>query len=376
MPAVLIVLAALAQRIAAPRRPLPGAAAAGRGIVARIPPPARGRVLAACAGLAACLLASACAPVVSAPATPSTAPRPDEAAAPAAAAAPAPVQAQAVPAAPGQAARPPAAAAPADARRALWPSGSGTDSYGAWADLTVGGATQRLRWIAAGIFTMGSTPDEQAAAIAAGEDPDAVHPETSRAVNLSKGFWLADSACTQALWQAVMGGNPARFNDDAQRPVEQVSWDDVRIFLGRLNGPGAGYGFALPTEAQREYACRAATRTPFAGASLDDLGWYRGNSGNTSHAVRQKAPNAWGLYDMHGNVWEWCADWVADYPSESVTDPGGPPQGTLRAFRGGSWDSTASHCRSAFRSGSPPGVRGDSLGFRFMTMSGPSPGAR
>jgi formylglycine-generating enzyme required for sulfatase activity len=151
-----------------------------------------------------------------------------------------------------------------------------------------------------------------------------------------------------------------------------VSWDDVRTFLGRLNGPAPGFGFALPTEAQREYACRAASTTPFAGASLDDLGWYRGNSGGRTHAVRQKAPNAWGLYDMHGNVWEWCADWFSDYPSGSVTDPAGPPEGTLRAFRGGSWDSAASHCRSAFRSGSPPGTRGDSLGFRFMTMTGPA----
>jgi formylglycine-generating enzyme required for sulfatase activity len=157
--------------------------------------------------------------------------------------------------------------------------------------------------------------------------------------------------------------------------VEQVSWDDVRSFLGRLNGPGPGHRFALPTEAQREYACRAGTTTPFAGASLDDLGWYRGNSGNQTHAVKQKAPNAWGLYDMHGNVWEWCADWFADYPSGSVTDPAGPPEGTLRAFRGGSWDSAASHCRSAFRSSSPPNTRGDSLGFRFMAVSDPTAGA-
>ncbi len=281
------------------------------------------------------------------------------------------------------AATPPATTPPAPAeraaailaKRAVWPSGSGTDRYGAWADLTVGGATQRLRWIDAGIFTMGSTPDERAAAIAGGEDADALALEISRAVNLSKGFWLADSACTQALWQAVMDGNPAYFSADPSRPVERVSWDDVRTFLGRLNGPAPGHGFALPTEAQREYACRAATTSPFAGAALDDLGWYRGNSGNQTHAVRQKAPNAWGLYDMHGNVWEWCADWLGGYPSVSVTDPCGPPEGTLRAFRGGSWDSAASHCRAAFRSGSPPGTRGDSLGFRFMTASAAIPPA-
>jgi formylglycine-generating enzyme required for sulfatase activity len=272
-------------------------------------------------------------------------------------------------------AAPPAQAelpAGAGAKRPAWPSGSGTDRYGKWAELTVGGVTQRLRWVESGIFTMGSSQSEKAAAIAAGEDPDALAPEIVRAVNLSKGFWLADSSCTQALWQAVMDGNPAKFTDDPQQPVEQVSWDDVRSFLGRLNGPAPGLGFTLPTEAQREYACRAATTTPFAGAALDDLGWYRGNSGNRTHAVRQKAPNPWGLYDMHGNVWEWCADWYSDYPSGSVTDPAGPAAGTLRAYRGGSWDSAAAHCRAAFRSGSPPGTRGDSLGFRFMTESAPA----
>jgi len=251
------------------------------------------------------------------------------------------------------------AAAVVVAPQPKWAQASGRDACGQWAEVQAGGVTQRMRWISPGTFTMGSPLGEA----------HRLEVETPHQVTLSKGFWLADSACTQALWQGVMGANPAHFTGDPQRPVEQVSWDDVQAFLTAMNRLVSGGGFGLPTEAQREFSCRAGAGGPFAGPALDALAWYKGNSGQQTHAVKQKAANAWGLYDMHGNVWEWCADFYGPYPLDAVTDPTGPPSGAVRVFRGGSWHYDGWGCRSANRSWDKPDFRSFVLGFRLCCQS-------
>jgi formylglycine-generating enzyme required for sulfatase activity len=252
-----------------------------------------------------------------------------------------------------------------------WAATIGADQAGCWADLVAVGITQRLRWIAPGTFTMGDPHAERDEAVRTGASPELVADEVPHEVTLSAGFWLADSACTQALWLGVMGANPARFTGDLQRPVESVSWADVQRFLIALNGLVPGGRFGLPTEAQREYACRAGTHGPFAGASLDDLGWYLDNSDHTTHAVKLKSANAWGLYDMHGNVCEACADWYDDYPTRAVSDPGGPVSGAERAYRGGCWATEAWVCRSAHRLSYDPEMRADAIGFRLSAPGSP-----
>jgi formylglycine-generating enzyme required for sulfatase activity len=171
---------------------------------------------------------------------------------------------------------------------------------------------------------------------------------------------------TQAQWERVMGSNPSRFTSaGASAPVEQVSWDDCQEFVRKVNTLVPGGAFRLPTEAEWEYACRAGTTGPYAG-NLDDLGWYGGNSENTTHAVGRKKANAWNLYDMHGNVWEWCSDWFGEqYPSWGVTDPAGPGSGSGRVCRGGGWINDARFCRSAGRSRNVPGIRYYYLGLRL-----------
>ena len=189
-------------------------------------------------------------------------------------------------------------------------------------------------------------------------------------VTFSKPFWLGKTEVTQGQWQALMGSNPANFKGD-DRPVETVSWDDAMEFCRKLTERERvagrlpeGYAYTLPTEAQWEYACRAGTTGDYAG-NLDDMGWYDKNSGSTTHPVAQKQANAWGLYDMHGNVWEWCLDWYAEkLPGGSVTDPAGPSAGTDRVSRGGGWISGAGFCRSAHRYWYVPGNRFNFLGFR------------
>jgi formylglycine-generating enzyme required for sulfatase activity len=240
-----------------------------------------------------------------------------------------------------------------------WAQAIGRDAFGQWADVQAGGVTQRMRWISPGTFTMGSPLGEA----------HRLDVESPHQVTLTKGFWLGDSACTQALWQGVMGANPAHFTGDPQRPVEQVSWDDVQAFMAKMNNAVSGGGFGLPTEAQREFACRSGTTGPFAGTMLDALGWCKGNSNQQTHAVRQKAANAWGLYDMHGNVWEWCADFYGLYPLDAVTDPTGPPSGAVRVFRGGSWHYEGWGCRSANRSWDKPDFRSYVLGFRLCVQT-------
>ena len=266
-----------------------------------------------------------------------------------------------------------------------WASASGKDQYGTWADLTVADVTQRFRWIVPGTFTMGSSQAEKDAALASAPNskPEWFAPEVPHQVTLTKGYWLGDSACTQALWQAVTGSNPANFKDSSQNPVEKVSWDDCQQFLTTLNGRVAGGGFALPTEAQWEYACRAGTTTAFSfGATITpDQVNYDGNfpfGGAAKGLYRTKTvpvkslpPNAWGLYEMHGNVWQWCTDWYGDYPSGAVSDPAGPSSGSYRVIRGGCWGNVAGYCRSADRGGDAPVDRYFILGFRLSAQATP-----
>jgi formylglycine-generating enzyme required for sulfatase activity len=188
-------------------------------------------------------------------------------------------------------------------------------------------------------------------------------------VKFTQPFWLGKMEVTQGEWEAMMGSNPSLFKNAGLRaPVENVSYDDVLAFCQKLTtrerAAGRlpeGYEYTLPTEAQWEYACRAGTTGDYAG-SLDAMGWY---DGGTTHAVGQNQANAWGLYDMHGNVWEWCLDWYGTYPGGTVTDPTGAPSGSNRVNRGGSWFNSPPSCRSASRGRNTPGYRNFSLGFRL-----------
>jgi formylglycine-generating enzyme required for sulfatase activity len=195
--------------------------------------------------------------------------------------------------------------------------------------------------IPAGEFLMGSDK---------GKDPEAHDDETPlHRVTISRPFYLGKYAVTQAQWEAVMGSNPSYFKGRSN-PVETVSWDDVQKFIWSLNIQEGNGCYRLPTEAEWEYACRAGTTGVYSygddAGSLGHYAWYAGNSGKKPHPVGQKEPNAWGLYDMHGNVWEWVQDWYDDYSSASVTDPKGPASGSYRVLRGGGWGLVARYCRS------------------------------
>jgi len=220
--------------------------------------------------------------------------------------------------------------------------------------------------IPAGTFTMGSPTDEP------GRDND----ETRHRVTLSKPFYMQATEVTQGQWRAIMGTNPSYFkNCGNDCPVEKVSWEDSQGFIRRLNQK-EGTNNRLPTEAEWEYACRAGTTTAFANGgitvtgcdydpNLDAMGWYCSNSGKKTHHVAQKKPDAGGLYDMHGNVWEWCEDWYGDYPDGHVTDPKGASSGKYRVFRGCGWHNNAGYCRSASRDRSYPDNRRYNIGFRL-----------
>ena len=277
----------------------------------------------------------------------------------------------------------PAPAAPAVAKPA-WATDSGKDQYGAWADLKVAEVTQRFRWIQPGTFTMGSPQAEKDALVASVPGiKDRVAIEVPHHVTLTQGFWLADSTCTQALWQAITGTNPATMKDSLQNPVEMVSWDDCQQFLSQLNDRVSGGGFRLPSEAQWEYACRAGTTTAFSFGSTitPEQVNYNGKfpfGGAAKGLFRQKTvpvkslpPNAWGLYEMHGNVGQWCNDWGGEYSGGAVRDPAGPLSGSERAYRGGNYGDSAWICRSAFRNGGPPVGLSPGLGFRIAAQATP-----
>jgi formylglycine-generating enzyme required for sulfatase activity len=231
-----------------------------------------------------------------------------------------------------------------------------------------------LAWIQPGTFTMGSLSTKH-------DRDSAEGPQTQ--VTISNGFWMSKNATTQKEYLAVMGINPSKFKGDANRPVEMVSWYDATNYCAKLTAREieagrlpAGYEYRLPTNAEWEYACRAGTTTRFSYgddlnySSLDQYAWFAGNSANKTQPVGTKMPNAWGLYDMHGNVWEWCLDWHGTYHGGSVTDPRGPDTGSSRVNRGGSWRSIGGYCRSAFRVHYWPDNRDDFIGFRPVLTTG------
>jgi formylglycine-generating enzyme required for sulfatase activity len=166
-----------------------------------------------------------------------------------------------------------------------------------------------------------------------------------------------------------MGTDPSRFKGD-RLPVENISWDDAQMFLAKLNAANDGFHYRLPTEAEWEYAARAGTTGQHTGP-LDEIAWYQGNSGGMSHPVGLKKPNAWGLHDMEGNVYEWTADWFFDYESEAVTDPTGPSEGVDRVPRGGSWESTPRGVRPSNRNFGEPDLRNYNIGLRVARVAAP-----
>lgn len=182
-------------------------------------------------------------------------------------------------------------------------------------------------------------------------------------VTLTKGFYLQTTEVTQAQWQAVMGTNPSHFKGP-DRPVEEISWDDTQEFLRRLNAKEKDTRYWLPTEAEWEYACRAGGQEPDEASNLGEVAWWKGNSELGTHPVGQRKPNAWGLYDMRGNVWEWVQDWYGPYSAERQVDPQGPPSGGYRVDRGGGWDFTRTFAACSHRYVPEPLFHVKDLGFR------------
>jgi len=250
-----------------------------------------------------------------------------------------------------------------------WAVGWGQDGFGLYADMAVGAAVQRFRWCPPGSFVMGSPMNEPGR----WEDEGPQHR-----VRLTEGFWLGDTPVTQALWSATGRKNPSRFVHE-RRPVERVNWHDATAFCADL-------GCALPTEAQWEYACRAGTTTalytgpmellgPTQAPALDPIAWHGGNSGQDydlrdgstqgTRIVATRQANPWGLFDMLGNVDEWCRDSQRRFTTDAVDDPVHESGGD-RVLRGGSWCGDARHVRAADRHAEVPGISFGYLGFRLL----------
>ncbi len=247
-----------------------------------------------------------------------------------------------------------------------WAKGIGSDEYGVFALLEFKGVAQRLRLIPPGEFSMGSP----------GNEPEREGSEAAHPVILTRAFWLGETPVTQALWRAIMGGNPSKFKG-LERPVEKVSWKDAQEFIQKANKRKPELGLRLPTEAEWEYACRSDTKTPFHFGSQITTEQVNYNSefpyGGGEKGVSRKETvevyalpgNAWGLYQMHGNVREWCMDWSGNYPDFQVIDPRGSGWSGYRALRGGSWFTGAGLCRSAYRFNWLPAARIYDAGFRL-----------
>ncbi len=262
-----------------------------------------------------------------------------------------------------------------------------TDTIGPRAKEFTNSIGMKFVYIEPGTFVMGSPSSE----------PGRADDEEQHQVTLTHGFYLALTEVTQGQWRSIMGNNPSYFNHCGNDcPVETVSWNDCKQFIQRLNQRDKTDKYRLPTEAEWEYACRAGTKTEFYTGSLkvlgdnnapalDEIAWYGGNSCTEyegafdcsgwsekqypcprcgTQPVAGKKPNAWGLYDMLGNVWEWCQDWHEEGAADHITDPTGPSSGEYRVCRGGSWDSFALGCRAATGDSEPPDDKDYLIGFR------------
>ena len=227
--------------------------------------------------------------------------------------------------------------------------------------VTANGVSFKMIRVQGGMFTMGATAEQ-------GDDAfDWEKP--AHKVTLSS-YYIGQTEVTQELWTAVMGSNPSEFKgNDSNLPVETVSWDDCQEFITKLNA-ATGRRFRLPTEAEWEYAARGGNKSKgykYSGSNnLDDVAWYDDNSGSKTHAVAMKSPNELGIYDMIGNVWEWCQDWYGDYEKGAQNNPTGPSSGSDRVIRGGSWYYFARRCRSSYRHSGEPSNSGGDLGLRLV----------
>lgn len=248
-----------------------------------------------------------------------------------------------------------------------WASEWGQDQYGLWQAFTYKNIRHTFRWIPPGTFMMGAPANE-----AGGVSWGSLHQ-----VMLSKGFWVGETTVTQALWQVVMDTNPSYFKGD-ERPVEYVSWDDCQQFIDTLSQVHPDLRLRLPWEAEWEYACRADTSTPYSFGGKDDLTlekvnysgkWGNHNAVGETKSVKDYPANRWGLYEMHGNVWEWCQDaWQDSLGAVVVTDP--KRQATIkeakRVLRGGSWYDSGRVCRSSSRDWFVLDYRNFNIGFRLF----------
>ena len=256
----------------------------------------------------------------------------------------------------------------------------GHDEYGLYADVEIAPKiTQRFRWMEPGTFSMGSPETE----------PEHLNTEIQHEVKLSNGYWLADTTVTQEQWQAILGESPSHFKGE-NLPVEKVSWDDSQHFIQQLNKRHQSLTFQLPTDAHWEYACRAGTATPFSfgeNITSDEVNYdgdypydngQKWESRNKTVPVKSLPPSKWGLYEMHGNVWEWCQDnWLGNLGKEAVTDPkyDASEKGAERVIRGGSWIYDGRDARSAYRYNFSPDYRSNLIGLR-LSLGQPSGSSR
>ncbi|MDD6832809.1 MAG: SUMF1/EgtB/PvdO family nonheme iron enzyme [bacterium] len=222
----------------------------------------------------------------------------------------------------------------------------------------IGNTNFEMVRVEGGTFTMGATAEQGSAA---DSDEKPTHQVTLSSYSIGK------TEVTQALWQAVMGSNPSYFKG-SNLPVETVSWEECQTFIRKLNAL-TGKTFRLPTEAEWEFAALGGNKSRdynYSGSNtVDDVAWYKSNSSSTTHPVATKASNELGIYDMSGNVWEWCSDWYSSYTSASQTNPTGPNSGSNRVGRGGSWVSLARNCRVSLRTSNSPALRRSNLGLRL-----------
>lgn len=236
---------------------------------------------------------------------------------------------------------------------------------------TVKGVSFTMKKVKGGTFIMGATPEQEGSY----NDEKPVHQ-----VTLTEDYYMGETVVTQALWQAVTGKLPTE--DGPQwytstgmgdnYPAYYINYEDVQSFLAKLNTI-TGQNFRMPTEAEWEFAARGGSLSKSyqysGGNAVDDVAWYVGNSNRTTHEVKTKSPNELGLYDMSGNVWEWCSDWYGNYRSPDVINPTGSISGSVRVCRGGSWDSSKRMCRITNRGGHNPSDRGSYRGFRLALGS-------